>query len=69
MEINRPQQSGSYPEGDDDVKAVDITTTQLRTFIYGVGVGITLSFAVVFALSSNLGVSPETADSTIVVGQ
>jgi hypothetical protein len=42
---------------------------QMRNFIYGVGVGITLSFTVVFALSSNLGMSIESADSTIIVGQ
>lgn len=41
----------------------------MRTFIYGVGVGIALSFTVVFVLSSNLGISAENADSTIIVGQ
>lgn len=41
----------------------------MKTFIYGVGVGIVLSFTVVFAISSNLGTNVDSADSTIIVGQ
>jgi hypothetical protein len=40
-----------------------------RTFIYGVGVGIALAFAVVFALNSNLGMNTESAGSTVIVAQ
>lgn len=40
-----------------------------RTFIYGVGVGIALAFAAVFALNSNLSMTTESAESTIIVAQ
>lgn len=40
-----------------------------RTFIYGVGVGIVLSFAVVFALNSHAGRSVAGSDGAVIVAQ
>lgn len=40
-----------------------------RSFIYGVGVGIALSFAVVFALNTHTGVDAANSQSAIIVAQ
>lgn len=41
----------------------------MRTFIYGIGVGIALAFAVVFALNTFPAKGVESAGTTIIVGQ
>jgi hypothetical protein len=41
----------------------------MRKFIYGVGVGITLAFGVVFILNQNPPKNFDTTSSQIIVGQ
>ena len=41
----------------------------MRKFMYGIGVGITLAYTVVFALSYNSASGIEATDSKIIVGQ